>query len=60
MPAVPFALSLLQARNVLLKSAGDDVRGFMAKVSDFGLSVRMDPAETHVSNVYQVWLKEGA
>jgi hypothetical protein len=42
---------------VLLKSAGADARGFVAKVSDFGLSVRMDPTETHVSNVYQVrWL----
>jgi hypothetical protein len=39
---------------VLLKSAGADTRGFVAKVSDFGLSVRMDPSETHVSNMYQV------
>lgn len=38
----------------MLKSAGSDARGFVAKVSDFGLSVRMDPSETHVSNVYQV------
>eukprot|EP00879_Flechtneria_rotunda_P008456 GHRR01008858.1.p1 GENE.GHRR01008858.1~~GHRR01008858.1.p1 ORF type:complete len:979 (+),score=314.62 GHRR01008858.1:172-3108(+) len=43
----------LKARNVLLKSAGTDVRGFVAKVSDFGLSVQVDPTETHVSNVYQ-------
>ncbi|WIA08255.1 hypothetical protein OEZ85_007699 [Tetradesmus obliquus] len=43
----------LKCRNVLLKSAGSDARGFVAKVSDFGLSVRMDPSETHVSNVYQ-------
>eukprot|EP00775_Hariotina_reticulata_P011706 gene11706-11851_t len=43
----------LKARNVLLKSAGGDARGFVAKVSDFGLSVRMDPTETHISNVYQ-------
>jgi len=48
------AAVLLQARNVLLKSAGGDQRGFVAKVSDFGLSVRMDPMETHISNVYQV------
>lgn len=47
-------LLFTQARNVLLKSAGADARGFVAKVSDFGLSVKMDPAETHVSNVYQV------
>jgi serine/threonine protein kinase len=42
-----------QARNVLLKSAGGDARGFVAKVSDFGLSMRIDPTETHVSNFYQ-------
>lgn len=50
----------LQCRNVLLKSAGSDARGFVAKVSDFGLSVRMDPSETHVSNVYQVGLNKAA
>jgi serine/threonine protein kinase len=38
---------------VLLKSAGGDDRGFVAKVSDFGLSMRIDPSETHVSNFYQ-------
>jgi hypothetical protein len=38
---------------VLLKSAGNDTRGFVAKVSDFGLSMRIDPSETHVSNFYQ-------
>jgi serine/threonine protein kinase len=55
-----------QARNVLLKSAaaagaaGSDgkssqaaARGFVAKVSDFGLSMAMDPTETHISNFYQ-------
>jgi serine/threonine protein kinase len=53
----PSSTSLpLQARNVLLKSAGADSRGFVAKVSDFGLSVRLDPSQTHVSNVYQVGL----
>lgn len=38
---------------MLLKSAGNDMRGFVAKVSDFGLSMRIDPSETHVSNFYQ-------
>ena len=38
---------------MLLKLAGADVRGFVAKVSDFGLSMRIDPTETHVSNFYQ-------
>lgn len=28
----------------------------MAKVADFGLSMRIDPAATHVSNIYQVGL----
>lgn len=52
--AVPYAV--MQARNVLLKSAGGDARGFVAKVSDFGLSVKIDPTETHVSNIHQVRL----
>ena len=42
-----------QARNVLLKSTATDARGFTAKVSDFGLSVRVDPGATHVSNLFQ-------
>jgi serine/threonine protein kinase len=44
-----------QASNVLLKSAaaGPNARGFIAKVSDFGLSSSIDPAATHVSNVFQ-------
>lgn len=44
----------LKARNILLKSSGSEERGFMAKVADFGLSFRIDPAATHVSNVFQV------
>jgi serine/threonine protein kinase len=44
----------LKARNILLKSSGADRRGFVAKVADFGLSLRMDPNETHVSDMYQV------
>jgi hypothetical protein len=44
-----------QARNILLKSSGGGQgRPFIAKVADFGLSVRIDPMATHVSNVYQV------
>ena len=38
----------------MLKRSGD-TRGFTAKVADFGLSVRMDHLETHMSNVFQVW-----
>lgn len=45
----------LQARNILLKSSGGaEGRPFVAKVADFGLSMRIDPDATHVSNVYQV------
>jgi hypothetical protein len=48
-------LLLLQARNILLKSSGGaDGRKFVAKVADFGLSMCIDPAATHVSNVFQV------
>lgn len=44
-----------QARNILLKSSGGaEGRPFVAKVADFGLSMRIDPNATHVSNVYQV------
>ena len=45
-----------QAENVLLKSHPDDPRGFTAKVADFGLSVQMNTAETHVSGLFQVWV----
>jgi serine/threonine protein kinase len=51
---------LLQARNVLLKSSGTDPRGFVAKVSDFGLSVQINPTQTHVSNIYQGTLTHSA
>jgi hypothetical protein len=47
--------AVLQARNILLKSSGGaEGRPFVAKVADFGLSMRIDPNATHVSNVYQV------
>ena len=42
----------------MLKRSGD-TRGFTAKVADFGLSVRMDHLETHMSNVFQVWEEWG-
>ncbi|GBG00256.1 hypothetical protein Rsub_12900 [Raphidocelis subcapitata] len=40
----------LKTRNVLLKSDGGE-RGVVAKVADFGLAVRIDSADTHVSAV---------
>ena len=43
----------LKAGNVLLKRSASEMRGVVAKVSDFGLSVKMDLAETHVSKMYQ-------
>jgi hypothetical protein len=41
----------------MLKSCGE-TRTVVAKVADFGLSVKMDATETHVSSVFQVrrWL----
>ncbi|KAG1672492.1 hypothetical protein FOA52_002800 [Chlamydomonas sp. UWO 241] len=42
----------LKARNVMLKCSGDK-RGFIAKVADFGLSVKMDYMQTHLSNMFQ-------
>lgn len=54
---VAAALSLLacpQARNIMLKSAGSEGRGVTAKVADFGLAVKMDHMETHLSNAFQV------
>ncbi len=44
----------LKARNVLLRSDGQDPRGFTAKVADFGLSLTIDPNSTHISNAFQV------
>jgi serine/threonine protein kinase len=43
----------LKARNIMLKSGGEG-RTIMAKVADFGLSVKMDVMETHISSVFQV------
>ncbi|KAG2453164.1 hypothetical protein HYH02_002489 [Chlamydomonas schloesseri] len=42
----------LKPRNVLLKGSTHDPRGFVAKVADFGLSMRLDKDETHVSNAF--------
>ena len=38
----------------MLKSSGSEGRGVVAKVADFGLSVKMDHMETHLSNAFQV------
>ncbi|KAG2426117.1 hypothetical protein HYH02_014872 [Chlamydomonas schloesseri] len=44
----------LKATNVMLKSSGGDSgRGVVAKVADFGLSVRLDATATHASNMFQ-------
>jgi hypothetical protein len=45
---------MLQARNIMLKSSGSEGRGVTAKVADFGLAVKMDHMETHLSNAFQV------
>jgi hypothetical protein len=38
----------------MLKSSGSEGRGVTAKVADFGLAVKMDHMETHLSNAFQV------
>ncbi|KXZ49357.1 hypothetical protein GPECTOR_22g951 [Gonium pectorale] len=43
----------LKARNIMLKSCGTEGRGVVAKVADFGLSTRMEHAETHLSSCFQ-------
>ncbi|KAI8472387.1 MAG: hypothetical protein J3K34DRAFT_209795 [Monoraphidium minutum] len=43
----------LKARNILLKSAPAEGRGFVAKVADFGLSMEIDPQDTHISGAFQ-------
>jgi len=40
----------LKSRNVMMKSAGHSA---VAKVGDFGLSVKMDHMDTHMSDMYQ-------
>lgn len=42
-----------QASNVLLRSNASEARGVTAKVADFGLTFKMDQAETHVSAAFQ-------
>ncbi|GAX77879.1 hypothetical protein CEUSTIGMA_g5321.t1 [Chlamydomonas eustigma] len=43
----------LKSHNVMLTSGGVNVCGLLAKVADFGLSVKMDQTETHVSKCFQ-------
>ncbi|KIY97952.1 hypothetical protein MNEG_10010 [Monoraphidium neglectum] len=43
----------LKARNILLKSSPAEARGFVAKVADFGLSMEIDPQDTHISGAFQ-------
>lgn len=44
----------LKPHNVLLRLSPADARGFVAKVADFGLSVRMRGSQTHVSGTAHV------
>ena len=43
----------LKALNIMLKSDGSDPRGFVAKVADFGLALKMNRDETHASGLFQ-------
>ena len=38
-----------QPENVLLRSCGSEPRGIQAKISDFGLSFKLDPSKPHKS-----------
>lgn len=49
----------LKARNIMLKSSGAEGRGASAKVADFGLAVKMDHLETHMSNAFQGTMVSG-
>ena len=42
----------LKARNILLKTVGHEARGAKAMVADFGLSMKVDHMETHLSNMF--------
>lgn len=42
-----------KARNVMLSTGNTDGRGIVGKVGDFGLSLKMDCHETHISQVFQ-------
>lgn len=42
-----------KARNVMLSTGSTDGRGIVGKVGDFGLSLKMDVHETHISQVFQ-------
>lgn len=42
-----------KARNVMLSTGSTDGRGIVGKVGDFGLSLKMDVNETHISQVFQ-------
>jgi hypothetical protein len=37
----------------MLKSSGSEGRGVTSKVADFGLAVKMDSSDTHISGTYQ-------
>jgi len=43
----------LKARNVMLASSGTEGRGVSCKIADFGLAVRMENMETHMSEMFQ-------
>ena len=43
----------LKTMNILLKRSATDPRGFIAKVSDFGLSQQIHNTQTHMSNLFQ-------
>jgi serine/threonine protein kinase len=50
----------LKTANVLLKGSAKDPRGFMCKITDFGLSRVLDLDATHISTAtYGEWYGKG-
>ena len=41
----------LKPHNILLQNSTLDPRGFTAKIADFGLSIKLDYEQSHVSDI---------
>jgi hypothetical protein len=52
--AAPGALAAAGTGSSSIAYRSSARRGFVAKVGDFGLSIKLDPSMPHVSNVFQV------
>ena len=41
----------LKPHNILLKSINNDERGYIGKIADFGLSIKLEQEISHLSNI---------